>query len=374
ELDNKSQNIDALNKEIEKRKDEIATILDKIKNETKEGLAKKEEIKNSLGEFYNDNSKAATELITLVASSSNLSEEDKAQAKNLANKIATESLQAKIDDISKNATSSINVQLNNMNKRLGEVRAMGAQTGVWLRTYGGRYSGNNNHFNYYSTQIGIDKKSDLSNAELLSGALIGFDKINSLTDTKAYSIGAYFSYINNDGYFADTVLKYLNTSYSQKEHSFKKQNSFLLSMEAGYRFDIFTSSYIEPSLEFITGYVGKYEDKYKGTIISVNKYVPFVVKPQVYYGLNLDSFIFRAGLGAVVNLHNNKANLHIGDLIAGISANSSIKLSKNNHGFASIQTAYSFNENLRLNLGLERSFGTSFKQDYELNATLRYTF
>ncbi|MBZ7978872.1 autotransporter outer membrane beta-barrel domain-containing protein [Campylobacter sp. RM12654] len=372
--------LNTANKDLENLKKELESIEANITNNTEEGKKVKDQLMSS-GIYTANTQTHANALISLAASHngdlSNAAPEVKAQAQTLANQIATTILDEKKDDITAEALSTLNVQINNMNKRLGEVRGLNADIGTWFRIYGGRFSNGNNNFNYYSTQIGADKKTSLNNADILAGVLFGYDKINAGVRAKDTSVGAYLSYIHNDGYFADLVLKYIRSSYDSKFVDVKSQNSFLVSAEGGYRFNVNNNFYLEPSLEIITGYIGKYEsslkifNKFK---INVDAHSPLIFKPQIFAGYSVNDFTFRAGVGAVIDTQTKEADLLIGDIIKGVNAKVKSKLGASDRGFVSVGTAYTFSDNLRLNLSVERSFGTKLTNDYEINSTIRYTF
>ena len=387
ELDTASENLEKAKQDLltaqanlDELNQKLKDIESNIANNTEEGKKIQAELISS-GIYTANTQTHANALITLAASHngdlSNAAPEVKAQAQTLANQIATTILDEKKDDITAEALSTLNVQINNMNKRLGEVRGLNADIGTWFRIYGGRFSNGNNNFNYYSIQIGADKKTSLNNADILAGVLFGYDKINAGVRAKDTSAGVYLSYIHNDGYFADLVLKYIRSSYDSKFVDVKSQNSFLVSAEGGYRFNVNNNFYLEPSLEIITGYIGKYEsslkifNKFK---INVDAHSPLIFKPQIFAGYSVNDFTFRAGVGAVIDTQTKEADLLIGDIIKGVTARVKSKLGASDRGFVSVGTAYTFSDNLRLNLSVERSFGTKLTNDYEINSTIRYTF
>lgn len=365
--------LNTANQDLAKLEEELKNLQSDIANNTEVGKKSKEE----MGENYKASTQElANKLITLSAENngdlSTATPEVKAQAQAIANEIASVIINEQKSEISSDVLSSLNVSINNMNKRLGEIRGLNEDLGVWFRAYGGRFSNDNSHFNYYSTQIGADKKTDFNNGDLIAGALFGYDKVNSNAKSKGFNIGGYLSYISNEGYFADLVLKYIHTGYDKA--GIKSQNSFLASVESGYRFNVYQNTYLEPSLELITGYVGKYEAQIGKNTISTKSYVPLIIKPQVFAGYSVNDFTFRAGVGAILDTKKHTANILINDLVKGINASSSVKLDSNNRGFVSLGGSYKFNDNLRLNLSVERSFGSSLTNDYEINSTIRYTF
>lgn len=337
---------------------------------------KKNQIEKSMGELANSAKDEVKDLVLFMATNPDLSNpSDKAKVQAAADRVADAVLEKEKSNATISSSGATLVQLNNMTKRLGEIRGFDAKVGAWVRGYGGKYSSDDSHFYYYSTQIGADNMLEAGyNARVLVGGLIGFDKINASTKTKSYSVGGYASYLHDNGSFLDVVLKYVNTSHEKLNHSLKDQNSVLLSVEAGHRFGIY-DFYVEPSVELISGYVSKYEDKIgKKTEFSINSYSPLLLKPQVFVGGISDSFVYRVGVGAVLDTQNQKANVSIDDIVSGINASSSTKLDKNSYGFASVGGSYKINDKFIVNLGLERSFGGKLTNDYEINTTIRYGF
>lgn len=343
----------------------VAAVDEFLGAELSKGVSKaaKVELYNAIGKL---NGKAFNEQTAEV----------KAEVKKAVDSFATKVVESKKEDIMASASSATLVQLNNMTKRLGEVRDMNADYGLWLRNYGGRMSTDNNHLNYYSVQLGADKVNTIGDDRLITGLLTGFDKINGDVKSKTYSVGGYVSYLHNSGVFGDVVLKYANTKHERDAHEFKKQNSFLASFEGGYRFSATDSFYVEPSLELITGHIGKYEDKNGVNTISIDSHTPFIIKPQAFVGGMVDSFTYRAGIGGVFNTTSQEAKISMDfdEVSKGLKADGKTKLDKNNHGFVSLGGSYKVGDNLRFNLGVERSFGGKITNDYELNATIRYGF
>lgn len=379
ELNNSNYNTAAKKREVVKAKEELVnleTLLKQIKIEIAVDSKEGREIIKELGNIYSGSSSKAGEFVLAMTEVGNKIENadafQKAQIQDLANQIAGGYLEDKKEEVTSDVLSSLNVTINNMNKRLGEIRGLDGEVGAWFRAYGGRFSTDTSHFNYYSTQIGADKKTDISSGDVITGVLFGFDKINSSAKSKSYSVGGYASCIDNSGFFTDLVLKYLRTNYEKE--GIKSQNSFLASFEGGYRLELTNEAYIEPSLELISGYVGKYESVENNVNISVKAYSPLIVKPQIFAGYMADDVSFRAGVGAILDTKKRKANILISDIVKNVDAQSSTDLKNNNRGFVSLGGAYTFSKNLRLNLSVERSFGSKLTNDYEVNSTLRYTF
>lgn len=381
ELKQAQADVTTAEKDLTKAKQAVAdakATLEKAVLYTDDGIKAVASVKASLGEYASIAGGKANVLaakFALVGSDiSNADKEQQKEIQTVANEIAKTIVDNKKEEISSNALTSLAIQLNNMNKRLGEVRGMGGDTGVWTRVYGGKYSTDYDKFNYYSAQIGADKKSALKDGDLILGILAGYDKVNADIKTDAYSFGIYGSYIHNSGFFADSVMKFVSTSHDKSGWDIANQKSFLASLEGGYRFDASESFYVEPSLEFITGHVSEYSAKQAKTTTTVESFSPVIFKPQTFIGVNLDDLAFRFGGGYVLNAKKQEANIMIEDIVAGVNASASTKLEKNNHGFVSLGTSYKIGDNLRLNLSAERTFGGELQKDYEINTTVRYSF
>lgn len=380
-LEKAQADVTTAEKDLTKAKQAVAdakATLEKAALYTDDGIKAVASVKASLGEYASiagDKANVLAAKFALVGSDiSNADKEQQKEIQTVANEVAKTIVDNKKEEISSNALTSLAIQLNNMNKRLGEVRGMGGDTGVWTRVYGGKYSTDYDKFNYYSAQIGADKKSALKDGDLILGILAGYDKVNADIKTDAYSFGIYGSYIHNSGFFADSVMKFVSTSHNKSGWDIANQKSFLASLEGGYRFDASESFYVEPSLEFITGHVSEYSAKQAKTTTTVESFSPVIFKPQAFVGVNLDDLAFRFGGGYVLNAKKQEANIMIEDIVAGVNASASTKLEKNNHGFVSLGTSYKIGDNLRLNLSAERTFGGELQKDYEINTIVRYSF
>ncbi|MCT8572870.1 IdeS/Mac family cysteine endopeptidase, partial [Glaesserella parasuis] len=64
------------------------------------------------------------------------------------------------------------VEMNNLNKRMGELRGIGANAGIWARVLGGKGSSDSYKHKFTHIQTGFDKQSHLSNAELFTGVTV----------------------------------------------------------------------------------------------------------------------------------------------------------------------------------------------------------
>ena len=152
---------------------------------------------------------------------------------------------------------------NDMNKRLGEVRASEGSQGIWARMARGQSKygaqGIKNQYNYY--QLGYDTK--ISNDWILGGAFTYTDGESSYTNgsgtNKHTGFAVYGSNLRDDGSFIDLIAKYahmkndfdVNGGVGSGDYS---TNGLSFSAEYGKRFQQ-ESYWIEPQAELTYGRV-----------------------------------------------------------------------------------------------------------------------
>ena len=152
---------------------------------------------------------------------------------------------------------------NDMNKRLGEVRASEGSQGVWARMARGQskygQQGIKNQYNYY--QLGYDSK--ISDDWILGGAFTYTDGDSSYTNgsgtNKHTGFAVYGSNLREDGSFIDLIAKYahmkndfdVNGGVGSGDYS---TNGLSFSAEYGKRFHQ-ESYWIEPQAELTYGRV-----------------------------------------------------------------------------------------------------------------------
>lgn len=152
---------------------------------------------------------------------------------------------------------------NDMNKRLGEVRASEGSQGIWARMARGQSKygaqGIKNQYNYY--QLGYDSK--ISDDWILGGAFTYTDGDSSYTNgsgtNKHTGFAVYGSNLRDDGSFIDLIAKYahmkndfdVNGGVGSGDYS---TNGFSFSAEYGKRFQQ-EGYWIEPQAELTYGRV-----------------------------------------------------------------------------------------------------------------------
>lgn len=152
---------------------------------------------------------------------------------------------------------------NDMNKRLGEVRASEGSQGIWARMARGQSKygaqGIKNQYNYY--QLGYDSK--ISDDWILGGAFTYTDGESSYTNgsgtNKHTGFAVYGSNLRDDGSFIDLIAKYahmkndfdVNGGVGSGDYS---TNGLSFSAEYGKRFHQ-EGYWIEPQAELTYGRV-----------------------------------------------------------------------------------------------------------------------
>ncbi|MBQ7884033.1 MAG: autotransporter outer membrane beta-barrel domain-containing protein, partial [Phascolarctobacterium sp.] len=102
--------------------------------------------------------------------------------------------------------------MNDMNKRMGDLRMANGETGVWTRMVRGEseYQGAKMQYNQY--QLGYDEKLSVDKRWTV-GAAVTFSEgdasyAQGSTDDKSTAFAIYGSKLNNDGTFVDLIARY----------------------------------------------------------------------------------------------------------------------------------------------------------------------
>ncbi|CNL06036.1 Outer membrane autotransporter barrel domain protein [Yersinia aldovae ATCC 35236] len=157
----------------------------------------------------------------------------------------------------------LNAELSTLRQRQGELKTDADGTvGVWARylTDDSRLSDNKN-ISFKNTlsgmEIGADKQLGLSRGNILIGAFTGYSSSDVKAthsagtngDIRSYSGGLYLTYLDQSGFYVDTVLKAnrfnneLSTQSARAEYS---QNAFTGSLESGYQLPVYANLVLEP--------------------------------------------------------------------------------------------------------------------------------
>ncbi|MDL0087933.1 autotransporter outer membrane beta-barrel domain-containing protein [Campylobacter gastrosuis] len=278
------------------------------------------------------------------------------------------------------------VEVNNLNKRMGELRGINANAGVWGRVLGGKGSGNGYENKFTHIQVGADKQSDLAGTQIFSGFTLTHTandvKANggdTSGDIKSTGGGIYAATLFDSGFYIDAIAKYVRNNH-KFDYNFKNMNlnfpnskynthTIYLGGEIGYRFDLGVA-YFEPQAEFI--YL-----KNSGAKLSHNGY-DLEIKDS-------NALIGRVGFNAGREINLGELSTYV---LGGLSyqwdidKNSEIIVDgesakynkKDSRMLMNLGVNIKASENLRFGIDLERSAFGDYDTDLAINANVRYSF
>lgn len=171
---------------------------------------------------------------------------------------------AVLQDIAANNFQVFRAQMNDLDKRMGDLRNMPATSGAWAKVIAGQSQYKSVHNNYKTLQVGVDHRIDNFFAGVTAAYTDGDGSIkHGSTDDKNYTFGLYGGWLGDDGQFVDVTLKrhHLETDYDFRTQNGKSKGSYdtsgtSFSIEYGWRLGIAdTNYYLEPQAEFMYGHL-----------------------------------------------------------------------------------------------------------------------
>ena len=194
-------------------------------------------------------------------------------------------------------------ELNNLQKRMGELRDLNGNIGAWARVFGSEQKyGDAGQVNKNTTiQVGADIK--VAEAWTIGGAFSYTDGSVEATgisgDNKAYAFTAYGVWQHENGSYLDLTARYarLDADFTaQTMTGSYNNNAYAVTAEVGHKFNLSELAFIEPQAEVIYGrVVGDDFTASNGTRFSQKDY---------------DSLIGRLGARAGFNFPENKGNIY----------------------------------------------------------------
>ncbi|PAF48672.1 hypothetical protein BKH41_05220 [Helicobacter sp. 12S02232-10] len=309
--------------------------------------------------------------------------------------------------------------INDLNKRLGELRNNPKSKGFWARIFNGMNTSNyaqelKNY--YFNVQGGYDDSFDYKDSKAYFGWALSYGHSNlksSATNAKAtpetsdislkgnsnlIEFGIYYAYVSNQGFYSDTIFKgsYINNTITlennqdigTKNNGILNTHTLSLGEELGYRWNFLLqekqtskhSFYIEPSIEMILGYVqGNRFDETDKNARSIQAHLPDILALRGRIGANLGYSLktlkhqsdFRIGMSYI----GDKAFNGTIDLSSDVLNAESIVIPANHMGIVSLGINTTLNESFRAYLDLEAGFGGKhFNQNYLISLGGRWGF
>lgn len=173
-----------------------------------------------------------------------------------------------LNDIASNQMLAWRAQINDVSKRMGDLRTYDTMSGGWVRMFGSRSEyGDRNMDNKSTTlQVGTDRRVAGNGYVGLTAHYSEGDGelVNGSTEDKAYGFGIYGGWMADDGQFVDVILKRtrMDTDYKLKYTTGTESNGNFhtwgtsLAMEYGWRLACDkTPFWIEPQAEVTYGHL-----------------------------------------------------------------------------------------------------------------------
>lgn len=268
------------------------------------------------------------------------------------------------------------VEMNDLRKRMGDLRAVQGKNGVWARYDGGKLSGQGLDHKFNKIQVGADTMP--TNNGIRFGAAMSYtqgdvDGAVSTADMDTYSLAGYGVWMGDQGQFVDVIARLAKVNTEVKTSAYTAdvdQLAFSLSGEVGMRFDLAKRLYIEPSVEATYTYVDG--DSYKGT--------------TSHFELDsTNSFMTRAGAALGWKLPNDRGDVYVrGGLVHEFMGDSKLSV---NHGFRTVEVngkdtwfEYAIGGNYRVTdttyvwADLERSAAGDVDTDWRATVGARFVF
>lgn len=161
-----------------------------------------------------------------------------------------------------------NAQMNTLVKRLGELRLGKDEGGVWTRAIGSRYNIAEHSSRAFSqnnsgVEIGADKAISLASGKVYVGGMLGTAKADlnfgegASGQIDSRMLGAYATYLNDNGIYVDSVIKYsrfdndlkLPTNLGNTVKGAYSANGYGVDVEAGKHIKLKDGWFVEPQVE-----------------------------------------------------------------------------------------------------------------------------
>jgi len=271
--------------------------------------------------------------------------------------------------------------MNDMNKRMGELRMANGEAGVWTRMVRGESEYQDAKMQYNQYQLGYDEKLSVDKRWTV-GAAVTFAEGDSSygygsTEDKSTAFAIYGSKLNNDGTFVDLIARYARLESDiddvQSGKGDYSTNGMSVSAEFGKRIQQGNGMWIEPQVELTYGTVDSADFRLDGT----NKDI---------HVDSMDSFIARVGfsMGKDIKQGNVYARASYlydfdGETETSFSANGvQGDVVKEDFGGGWWEVGVGANINLSkatyIYADVEKTFGGEVDTNWQWNLGVRYSF
>lgn len=283
--------------------------------------------------------------------------------------------------------SSVNVtnllqwrhEMNDLTKRMGELRISPEGVGAWARLYGSEqeYGSTGTETKNTSVQVGADY--DVGAGWKVGAAFSYTDSSSSMNNGSAdgdmFGLAVYGAWFNDDGQFLDLIAKYsrLSTDFTAGNMSGSyDNNAFSVSAEYGWHFKFNDLAFVEPQAELTYGQVLG-DDFTTGNQVRIEQD-------------DVDSLIGRLGVRGGFYFPENKGTIYArASVLHDFDGESSFTATKGESATYTEDmggTWYEFGIGANFNLtdttytyvDLEKSTGGEVKENWRWNVGLRHVW
>lgn len=278
-------------------------------------------------------------------------------------------------------------ELNDLYKRMGDLRATPYKSGAWVRYNGGKlkWSDGDLENDFHMIQVGIDTM--LTENNIRFGTAFSYTKGDAdfdggSADLDTYSLALYGTWLGDKGQYVDVIGRMASIKNDANARSLtgqgkaydgKMDNTGLsLSAEAGWRFALPYNLFIEPQVEATYSYIDSDSFRYGD---------------RKYELQSTDSFIARAGFMAGIQCPDNKGNVYVrASVVRDFLGETDVKVS-NAHmsrtvsndfggtwGEFGIGANVSVSDNTYVYADVEHTTGGEIEEPWRVNFGVRYNF
>ena len=273
--------------------------------------------------------------------------------------------------------------MNDLTKRMGELRTSPEGIGSWVRLYGSEQEYGRQDVTTKSTSVQVGSDYDVGYGWKVGGAFTytdgSSDYANGSSDNKAYGLAAYGSWLHEGGAFVDVIAKYsrLKSDFDMSVMSgTSKNNAYSASAEFGWYVPFANVAFVEPQAEITYGVV-------KGDDFTTSNGVAISQK-------DTKALIGRLGVRTGLHFNENKGVVYArasvlrdfkgeSEFTASLVSDSSVcSTVKDDIGGTyyemGIGANYKFADNAYTYVDFERQNGGDVKEKWRWNVGLRYVW
>lgn len=281
-------------------------------------------------------------------------------------------------DIASVSSLSMNrILMNDVRKRLGDIRSAPGTHGAWVRYDGGKLKGSNSLKNNFTTvQVGIDTMP--SDHAPRFGLAFAYTKTDADmkrgdADMDSYSLALYGTKTFENGVFVDVIGRVARSDADYTVDGNLKgsaDNTVLsLSGEIGWRYDVTPMFFVEPQAEITYTYTDADTLKLGGA--------------ASYSFDTVDSLLGRAGFAAGLNCPDGWGNVYVHasavhEFLGDATIRSGVNSYKVNGEDTWVEYGLGANINIGKNAyvygGVERTSGATLDEEWRAHVGFRYSF